>query len=89
MPRICTFYGIAIYLYYDESRHEGRPHFHAVYRSAEASIEMRGGSVLAGGLPPRALRLVQEWTALHVEELLADWELARQGEPLLRIPPLP
>jgi hypothetical protein len=89
VPRISSFYGIVIYLYYDEARHEGRPHFHAVYRGREASIDMRNGNVIAGSLPPRALRMVKEWVHMHEAELLQDWERARLGRPLAPIPPLP
>jgi hypothetical protein len=46
------------------------------------------GKVLAGSLPPRALRLVEEWARLHEEELLANWERARGHESLERIEPL-
>ncbi len=77
-----------IYLYYDEARHEGRPHFHAVHRGGEASIDMRDGAVMAGSLQPRALRLVREWVDLHRSELLDDWERARRGLPLTPIAPL-
>jgi hypothetical protein len=31
---------------------------------------------------------VLEWLELHRAELLADWERAQVGEPLLPIPPL-
>jgi len=31
---------------------------------------------------------VTEWAALHREELMADWELARQPAALKPIPPL-
>jgi hypothetical protein len=31
---------------------------------------------------------VLEWAALHTSELLEDWRLARQGQPLKRIAPL-
>ncbi len=34
--------------------------------------------MLAGELPPKQLRMVQVWVDLHREELLADWELAKQ-----------
>jgi len=88
MPRISSFYGIVIYLYYDEARHEGRPHFHAVYRGREASIDIRDRGVMAGSLPPRALRLVNEWAELHQAELLEDWERARLGQALAPIAPL-
>ena len=45
-------------------------------------------AVLQGTLPPRALGLVMEWAALHREELLEDWYLARGLAPLKRIRPL-
>jgi hypothetical protein len=34
------------------------------------------------GLASTALVLVAEWTALHEDELAANWERARQDEPL-------
>jgi len=42
-----------------------------------------------GGLPRRALKLVEEWTELHRDELLGGWERAERDEPLVRIDPLP
>ena len=39
MPRISAFYGIVIWMYYDERPHDGRPHFHATYADDEASID--------------------------------------------------
>lgn len=47
-----------------------------------------GPRVMHGSLPPRALGLAMEWAAIHVDELLADWELASTGKPLRRIAPL-
>ena len=32
--------------------------------------------------------LVMEWASCHQEELMADWELARQSAELKRIEPL-
>jgi len=34
------------------------------------------------------LRHVLEWAALHRTELLANWQRARAGKPLVRIAPL-
>lgn len=42
----------------------------------------------AGELPPRQLRMVQVWVDLHRDELLADWELAKEGVEPFRIDPL-
>jgi hypothetical protein len=86
MPRISSFYGIAIYMYWDE-RHHGRPHFHARYAGQAASIAF-DGKVIAGSLPRRALVLVREWAALRGEQLAANWERARRAEPLELVDPL-
>lgn len=84
MPEISRFLGIVIGMFYSE---HGVPHFHAVYGEHEVSIEIDSRVVL-GEFPPRALRLVLEWAELHRAELLENWELARQGQPLIRIAPL-
>jgi hypothetical protein len=34
------------------------------------------------------MKLVQAWMEIHREELVANWELARQGENVFRIDPL-
>lgn len=65
------------------------PHFHARYGEHEAQIAISTGEVLHGGLPRRALRLVEEWAALHRDELLEDWSRAERDEPLISIEPLP
>jgi hypothetical protein len=36
----------------------------------------------------RALRLIEEWRLLHVEELRREWRLAEQNKALFRIDPL-
>jgi hypothetical protein len=87
VPRISFFYGIAIWMYWNEGVH-ARPHFHARYAGQAASIDL-AGEVIAGALPRRALALVAEWAGLHHDELLANWERARRDEPLEPIDPLP
>ena len=73
-------------MYWNEGAH-ARPHFHARYAGQAASVDF-AGAVIAGSLPPRALGLVAEWTALHRDELLANWEHARCEEALEPIDPL-
>ena len=84
MPEICRFLGIVIGMFFNE---HGVPHFHAVYGEHEVTVEVET-RVVHGEFPPRALRLVLEWTELHRSELLEDWLLARQGQPLKGIAPL-
>lgn len=88
MPRISSFYGITIWMYHDEIHHRGRPHFHAQYGEAEASVDIETLAVIAGELPLRARRLVIEWAAAHQEELRVNWQRARNHLPPIPIAPL-
>jgi hypothetical protein len=87
VPRISFFYGIAIYMYWDEGIH-ARPHFHARYSGQVASVGL-DGEIIAGSLPRRAAALVAEWATLHSAELEANWARARREESLEAIEPLP
>jgi hypothetical protein len=86
VPRISEFYGIVIAMYY---REHGVPHFHATYAGETVVLSIQTGGVIAGGVSLRALRLVQEWTELHRDELRLNWARARENAPLVRIDPLP
>lgn len=85
MPRISEFYGILIYMYYQD---HAPPHFHAIYGEHEAEVAIATGEVLRGYLPGRARRLVEEWAEMHQSSLTRDWQRARAGEPLSPIEPL-
>lgn len=74
MPEISRFLGIVITMFYND---HGPPHFHAVYGDNAATISIRD-EVVTGEFPTRALRLILEWGKLHEDELLENWELARQ-----------
>jgi Domain of unknown function (DUF4160) len=85
MPCVSQFFGILIYLYYNE---HAPPHFHAEYGGDEALYEIETLRVYAGSLPRRVHNLVLEWADLHRQELLDEWNKARAGEPLGKIEPL-
>ena len=88
MPVISMFYGIIVSLYFlDRGKHK-QPHLHARYQNLEAVLSIPDGQVLGGELPANKLRLVQAWIEIHREELLADWELASQGQTVFKIDPL-
>jgi hypothetical protein len=88
VPRISSFYGITIWMYYDEAPHTGRPHFHARYGGNEASVDIETLELIAGDLPTRARRLVAEWARVRRFQLRDNWDRARQKQPLLPIEPL-
>ncbi len=85
MPEISRFYGIVIAIFFNE---HNPPHFHAQYSGEKVAIDIRTLQVLEGRIAPRALGLVVEWASLHQNELLADWELARQDQQPKKIEPL-
>ena len=85
MPIVSRFFGIAIALYWEDHL---PPHFHAKYGGDEGMLDIRTGTVVRGSLPKRVLALVEEWRLAHTEELMANWERARQRLPLVYIAPL-
>ena len=85
MPRISEFFGIVIYMYYND---HGVAHFHAEYGEAEAVYVIDTLDVIRGSLPRRANAMVVEWASEHRDELRANWDRARDGVTLAVIAPL-
>ncbi|WP_035986155.1 DUF4160 domain-containing protein [Leptolyngbya sp. KIOST-1] len=84
MPTISRFYGIVVFINYNDHQ----PHtFTSRYQDQEIIVEIETGTV-EGRMAKRALRMVLEWLDLHQEELMANWELARQRKALNEIQPL-
>lgn len=77
------FFGILIRMYH---RDHGPPHIHAIYQGFEALISIDDGRVLEGRLPPKAIRLVQDWVVSHRSELVENWKRAQALLPLEQIP---
>jgi hypothetical protein len=85
MPEISRFFGIVVSMNYND---HPPPHFHVRYGDLRAMIDLRTLRLIDGNLPPRVFGLVMEWALLHQNELIEDWQLARQDAPLKRIAPL-
>ena len=92
MPEISLFYGIRVTMYYED---HNPPHFHAEYNGQKAIIDINEARVIKGALPSRQLKLILAWCVIHQDELMQNWELARDhqalykdGLPLNRINPL-
>ena len=85
MPIISVFFGIVIRIFYAD---HNPPHIHVEYQGRRALLDFRG-NILRGDLQSRtALKLVREWIDLRYEELLENWELARQLKEIKPIEPL-
>ena len=84
MPRISSFFGIVIYMYFKD---HNPPHFYAKYGDYEVMITIKDG-IIDGKFPKRALKLVLEWLENHKNELMDNWSRAQSGEELILIEPL-
>lgn len=84
MPSLSMFFGIIIYMYADD---HNPPHFHAIYQDFEAQYDL-DGELIVGSMPRKQSRLIAAWVELHRDELLANWELASNGQTPYKIEPL-
>jgi len=85
MPIIAVFFGIVVRVFHDD--HEP-PHIHVEYAEHRAIVEIRTGRVMAGRLPKRVGRLVEEWRRANARALRRAWNEARSGRLPRRIRPL-
>ena len=85
MPEISLFYGIRITMNWNDHQ---PPHFHVEYAESHALVDIQKSQVIKGCLPGRQLKLVLAWCAIHQDELMQNWELAKDKKPLNRVNPL-
>jgi len=85
MLEISWFYGIRVTMNYNDFGHHNHPHIHVEYQGFKAVFAIPEGNVLAGQIPRRQTRYVQNWIAEHEQELMDDWERAAVPETLLPI----
>ncbi len=85
MPKISMFFGIAIYMYFDD---HNPAHFHVRYNEFKATININTLAIMEGVLPNRALKMVLEWAEAHQTELLANWQLCATMQQPKSIEPL-
>lgn len=64
------------------------PHFHAEYNEQKALVDILEARVIKGALPARQLKLILAWAVIHQDELMQNWELAKDHESLNKIAPL-
>ena len=83
MPILSRFYGIVIKMYFLQGEHKP-PHIHAIYNDDVAAIDYMTGDVLEGYLPPKALKMVEEWIEINRSELQIIWET----QEFKKLPPL-
>lgn len=87
MPVLSMFYGIIVRMQSEKGGRHNMPHIHALYGDFEIVMSL-DGDVLEGTFPRKQLKLLVAWTALHEDELKANWRLLSEGTGYFKIDPL-
>ena len=82
---VSEFFGIKIYMYWDEHFPE---HFHAEYGKFKVLVSIKESAVLKGAFPAKQLKLVLAWSEIHKDELVNNWNAAREHGKISKIEPL-
>ncbi len=88
MPVISVFYGLIIMMYFYYNKKHNLPHIHVKYQNDEAVFSINDGNLIEGKLPKNKIKLVEAWIEIHREDLIADWQLASEGQQIFKIEPL-
>lgn len=81
MPAISYFYGIKIFIYWNEQAGHNLPHFHAFYGEYEATFKL-DGQLIVGKLPKTATKLIKYWALENRELIEYAWQQALLKKPL-------
>ncbi len=85
MPVISMFYGIIVRMFFMDNKEHKLPHMHIEYGESQAVVSISDCKILAGDFPKNKLKLVNAWAEIHKDELMADWKLAVNGQPVFKI----
>ncbi len=80
MPTISMFYGVLIKMFFKDTDKHHLAHIHAEYQGNMGVYSIIDGDLLAGKMPPNKQKIIVAWIEIHHEDLLADWELAKEGK---------
>jgi hypothetical protein len=72
-------------MFYRDNQQHHLPYIYAEFQGEVAVFAIQDGSILYGSLPAPKPKLVDAWIEIHRDELLADWQLAVEGENVFKI----
>ncbi len=84
MPSISDFYGIKIYMYWNDNEQHNTPHIHAFYAEFQASMDL-SGNIVSGNLPKTAKKLTKKWILENKAILEYAWMRAKAKQPIPKI----
>jgi hypothetical protein len=90
MPEISRFYGLVIYMVWNEPHPIA--HIHARRGKGRGKLSgtfsVQTGEMIAGDLGSADRTLVKAWIIIHQGELLENWRAAREHKQVKKIAPL-
>lgn len=75
MPSVSEFYGIKIYIYWNDNTHHHLPHFHAYHGDFDGVFKLNG-DMIVGNLPPTAKKLIKQWAMANLLQINYAWNMA-------------
>lgn len=84
MPTICKFDKYKITINYNDHM---PPHIHVQYEDKKATIDINKIQKIEGDIKEKDLKVIYRWMKLRKNEIINNWNLARQHEPLIPIMP--
>jgi hypothetical protein len=85
MPEISRFFGVIIYMYFND---HDPPHFHVKYNEFRGKLTIEDLRLIEGKLPNRVTALVLEWANDHRSELMRNWDSLRETGEYKKVKPL-
>jgi hypothetical protein len=84
MPELARFFGIVIYIYYQDVGEHNTPHIHAKYGDAEGVYGIDGSRIISD-IPLKQEKLIINFIKTFSDELENAWTLAVKGEKIQKI----
>lgn len=87
MPIISQFYGIVVFMYYNDMQKHHIPHIHVRYNEYKAVYDL-DSNLLEGKMPIKQRKMIEAWIVIHLEELNTLWKLIQENQEYFKIEPL-
>lgn len=88
MAIISMCYGIIISMYFFDEQAASYATYSCKLSGSGGCFSIPDGEMIEGEWKSNKTRLVQAWIEIHQEELMANWELATNGQEIFKIDPL-
>ena len=72
-------------MFYFGNKQHNLPHINVEFAEFKAVLSIKEANIIEGNFPKDKLKLVLAWMEIHKDELMADWQLAIEGQNVFKI----